>query len=318
MQSWQPACDISALKARAELLKRLRSFFYAQNILEVETPIVCRDTVTAIHINSFKLAQGGGHLQTSPEYAMKRLLVSGSGSIFQICKAFRQAERGTQHNSEFTMLEWYCVDMDYRALQEQVTSLLLQELGDLAVIETSYRDAFIKYAHIDPFNCDDEALKAQAEQYIEFQFDAFQRDDYLDLILSHCVQPQLGFTQSGERALCVMYDFPATQAALASTAQKDYGEVAQRFEVYVEGLELANAYQELTAVEELKQRWQQDRDSRLLRGLPNIDMDQRLLSAMEAGLPDCSGVALGVDRLLMLKLNKQSIDDVLPFPDERA
>ncbi|MEM8594457.1 MAG: EF-P lysine aminoacylase EpmA [Pseudomonadota bacterium] len=319
---WASSASVDTLRTRASLLRDVREFFFQRDVLEIETPLLGRHTVTAPFINSFRVQQGGGYLQTSPEYAMKRLLASGCDSIYQICKAFRQGERGDQHNSEFTMLEWYRVGFSLDELMGETEALITQILtpvySDLPIERISYRDAFIRYANVDPFCVSDEELARVASRHIEFQFELSERDDYLDLLLSHCVEPHLGVIEEGGVSLCFMTDYPASQASLACVKNTEYGEVALRFEAYVNGIELANAYQELTDATALASRWEADQTKRMVLGLADVEKDERLLAAQVAGLPQCSGIALGLDRLLMLQLKQTEIASVIAFTDERA
>jgi len=248
------------------------------------------------------------YLQTSPEYPMKRLLAAGSGDIFQICKVFRDEELGKRHNPEFSMLEYYRLHFDLQTLKDEVAQLVGDYLNIQRRMDLSYRQAFIKYAQLDPFLTTDDELKIKVQPFVgELKLN---RDECLDLLISHVVEPNLP-----KDTLVFIAQYPASQAALAQTYENDSGEMlAQRFELYVNGLELANGYQELTDVVEQKQRFAKEQsqcsESRI--------EDENFLQALQHGLPDCSGVALGLDRILMLKLGLGSISEVLSFDFERA
>jgi lysyl-tRNA synthetase class 2 len=254
-------------------------------------------------------------LHTSPEYAMKRLLASGSGDIYQICHVYRGAERGRQHNPEFTMLEWYRLGFSLDQLMHEVADLTNLLLGANLPLEfVSYRDAVQRHAGFDPLDADIGELQRAAQS---LGLDAAHaaragRDELLDLIVGTKVGPALGAT-----SLTFLHRYPASQAALARLDTED-PRVALRFELYHRGLELANGYHELTNVAEQRARFAADQQSRQSRGLPTFELDAHLLAALEAGLPDCAGVALGFDRALMLAMKAASIDEVIAFPTERA
>jgi len=252
------------------------------------------------------------YLQTSPEFAMKRLLAAGSGAIYQLCKAFRSQERGAKHNPEFTILEWYQPGYSLDDLIQECQALLTYVGICSPTKKITYRSAFLTYADLDPFTCSDEYLQTTAERCSGMSVQGWRRDDYLDVILSHLVEPHLG--QNNPEFLT---DYPASQAALAKVCKQGELIVAKRFELYMDGLELANGYQELTDANEQRHRFAQDNLIRQNKGLPEIPPDAFLLSALHSGMPECSGVALGVDRLLMVLSDTRTIDDVLGFPEER-
>jgi lysyl-tRNA synthetase class 2 len=305
------------LEARAGLLRRIREFFAAREVLEVETPLLGSAGTTDPHLQSFRVPVGADewYLQTSPEFAMKRLLAAGSGPIFQIGKAFRQGENGRHHNLEFTILEWYRPGYDMDQLMEEVTELIACCLGSLPFVRASYRAIFVAATGLDPHEATLKELRALARLQPALArvepargSDRLARGEMLDLLFAHLVEP------SFPDALLV-HDFPQCQAALARIAKDEAGiNVARRFEVYVGGLELANGYLELLDAAELRTRFEEDNRERLMLGREQMPIDEMLLAAMEAGLPDCSGVALGVDRLLMLATGAQSIRDVISFP----
>lgn len=313
------------LPLRAKIFSQLRSFFASRNILEVETPILSAAGATAPHLASFTTHYTGPHaphgqtlyLQTSPEFHMKRLLAAGSGSIYQICKAFRNGEEGGVHNPEFTMVEWYSVGIDLHALMDEVEGLVREVLADSGVHSErlSYAEAFLRYADIDIHNASLADLRECARQrdIAEVLGREEDRDAWLDLLLTHRVTPNLG-----RGGLCFVYDYPATQAALARIGHSAQGQkVALRFELFMKGVELASGYQELQDSEEQRKRFQEDRRKRLALDLPDIPVDEHLLSALPR-LPACAGVALGVDRLIMLALGAKRLEEVLSFPITRA
>lgn len=306
------------LQQRAALLAHARKFFAERGVLEVDTPAVVNASVTDVHIHSARVqfAQDSRpfFLHTSPEYAMKRLLAAGSGDIYQICHVVRGLERGRQHNAEFTLIEWYRIGFSLDRLMSEVDTLVRHLLGDMAFTISSerltYREAFLRELHLDPFAASLEEL-ASAARTIGFGSRA-QRDELLEVLMGAIIGPRLG-----RNALTFVHGYPATQAALARLDPDD-PRTAFRFELYCKGIELANGFQELTSASEQRVRFEHDNQERRRLGLPSYEMDERLLAALEAGLPDCSGVALGFDRTLMLAVGAAHIDDVLPFPTDRA
>jgi lysyl-tRNA synthetase class 2 len=308
---WRPKIAPEHLLARGQLLAQIREFFAQRSVLEVETPLLCAGTVTDPALDPIAVDQRW--LQTSPEYAMKRMLAAGSGPIYQVCKAFRHAEVGVQHNPEFSMLEWYRPGYTLDQMMKEVAELV----GDILCVSGwqsfTYRELFQHFLQIDPFEIDTEQLKAFALQRLDVSFDEGSRDLWLDLILSHLIEPQLGGL-----GLVFVHDYPASQAALARLRPAGSQLVAERFELYVDGLELANGYRELTDPAEQIQRFERDNQLLRLAGKPTRPIDFMLLQAMQSGLPDCSGVALGIDRLLMRLLGVSELADVLSFPWQRA
>ena len=317
---WRPSANLAALRRRAQALAATRDFFAARHVLEVETPALINAPVSDVNIGSVRVEIPGRSaaplfLHTSPEYAMKRLLAAGSGDIFQVCHVFRGAERGRQHNPEFTMVEWYRLGFSLEDLMREVAGLACLLLGkDLPVELLSYRDALRRHADIDPLDTDDLTLQRSAQELgLDSQHAReAERDELLDLIVGAKVGPALG-----NSALTFVHRYPASQAALARLDADD-PRLALRFELYHRGVELANGYHELTNAAEQRMRFAADQQRRKSRGLPTNSLDPYLLAALEAGLPDCAGVALGFDRVLMLALDASSIDDVLAFPLERA
>jgi elongation factor P--(R)-beta-lysine ligase len=317
-ETWRPTASAANLRLRAGLLKRLRAFFEARGVLEVETPAISHAGATDRHLASFQVENPPGgrlYLCTSPEFHMKRLLATGLGDIFQVSKVFRASESGRRHNPEFTLLEWYRPGFDQHRLMREVTELVCYLLPDVnpEADHLSYREAFERYAGFDPFygdagNCRD-ALQQHgiAPPAVDLDY-----DDWLDLTAGTIVYPALG-----EGRITFLYDYPASQAALARIRDSD-PPVAERFEAFLNGMELANGFHELTDVKEQRQRFEHDLKSRAASGLVAIPKDERLLTALEAGLPACAGVALGFDRLVMLAAKARSIQEVIAFPIERA
>jgi len=323
MLTWQPTATFSTLKKRAEILQQIRHFFAARNVLEVETPLLSHATVTDPHVAGIPAvfrrdnlhAEQIVYLQTSPEYAMKRLLAAGSGSIFQISKAFRQGDIGRLHNPEFTMLEWYRVGFDHHDLMDEMDELLQMILQTSAAERVSYAALFEKILGINPHTASVQQLRECArDQAIQFVFQqdeflsaAIERDMWLALLLTHCIEPQIG----QERPI-FLYDFPESQAALAKIRYEEVPPIASRFEVYFKGVELANGFHELQNAAEQRKRFENDWLIRQQNKMA-VTIDENFLAALEAGLPECSGVALGVDRLIMIALGAAAINDVMSF-----
>jgi lysyl-tRNA synthetase class 2 len=324
MIDWRPTASREMLQLRAALLARARSFFAARGVLEVDTPIVVNAPVTDVHIHSAQVmleavdresTRRPCFLHTSPEYAMKRLLAAGTGDIYQICHVVRALERGRLHNAEFTLIEWYRLDFSLDALMSEVEALVRELLGrpraHAAAERVSYREAFLHALALDPFTAPVAQLEEQARR-AGFDGAATDRDELLEVLMGTVVGPRLG--QGG---LTFVHAYPASQAALARLDPDD-PRAAQRFELYCNGVELANGFHELAAAREQRERFEHDIAQRRRLGRPVAALDERLLAALEAGLPDCSGVALGFDRALMLAAGAERIDAVLPFPTERA
>ena len=322
---FRPTAGWPALRLRAELLKRTREFFDSRGFLEVETPILSADVVVDRHLDPFatvlcddpRRPEVGRRLwlQTSPEFHMKRLLAAGGEAIYQITRAFRNGERGDRHNPEFTIVEWYCISDDYAAGMKRLSDLADTLLGRGAAQSITYSEAFRRYAGVDPHRDPIDELIATAKQAnldIPESMPRNDRDAWLDLLLVECVEPQLGRTRPE-----IMHDYPPSQAALA-VVRPDDPPVAERFELYVDGLELANGYHELLDPDVLRQRNRENNRLRQLDGKPALPEESRLLDAMEAGLPRSTGVALGFDRVVMLASGAVNIDDILSFPIERA
>lgn len=313
--AWQPSASIELLQQRAQVMAQIRSFFTKRNYLEVETPIMARFGITDIYLANIKATFRAKtySLQTSPEYHMKRLLAAGSGSIFQLARVFRDDELGRWHNPEFTLLEWYQLDIDHHALMAEVDLLLQEILHSKPIIKKTYTQAFLETCALDPFAASIEDFKEVLQHYDlanVLPADESDRDQYLFLLMSHVVEPTLGRLD----APVGVYNFPPSQASLAKI--KDG--CAERFEVYYQGVELANGFHELSDANLQAERFAADQQQRHDKGLAPAEIDPFLLAALNHGLPPCSGVALGVDRLLALALKQTSIAAVMPFDFSRA
>lgn len=319
-EQWQPTASVKNLLTRAKLLAEIRRFFTDRGLLEVETPVLSEFGVTDVHLATFStefISPFGEQsktlwLSTSPEYHMKRLLAAGSGPIFQIGKVFRNEEAGNRHNPEFTMLEWYRPHFDMYRLINEVDDLLQQILECPPAESMSYQFAFQQYVGLDPLSADLSELAEKAKKHQLIGAENENRDTLLQFLFSTVVEPQIG-----QEAPVVVYHFPASQAALAQISSEDL-RVAERFEFYYKGLELANGFHELSDAREQLRRFQQDNLQREKIGLPVRAIDTRLLAALQAGIPNCSGVALGVDRLLMIAMGTESIKDVISFAIDNA
>ncbi len=314
---WQPGCGIRQLQQRAALLAQLREFFAKRGVLEVETPALMATAATEPTIAPLWTEYQGAtqqrlFLQSSPEFAMKRLLAAGCGAIYQICRAFRDGEAGRWHNPEFTLLEWYRPGFDHHALMREVEALLCTTLGCPAADYVTYSEAFARYAQLDPLHAPLAHLQARVAHWMgATSASSLERDACLQLIMNQAVEPHLGRT-----APTFVYHYPASQAALARRLPEQ-PELAARFEVYVQGVELANGFYELTDAAEQRERFEQELAYRRRQGMPMPPLDEALLAALAAGLPDCAGVALGVDRLLMLQTGATNMDEVLAFSLQR-
>ena len=323
---FQPTTTIETLQARARILNRLRQFFDSRGFFEVETPLLSRDIVVdrylePIPVDAVRVLDGADDsdppfwLQTSPEFAMKRLIAAGAKRIYQITHAFRGSESGQHHNPEFTMLEWYRVGDSQGTAIELLGELASQMLNRNHFKAVSYRQAFIDLAGVDPLLADVDRMQDAARRNgvdIEGLRSESDPDFWRHLLLTHVVEPNLGHGPPQ-----IVYDWPASQSALA-IVRDESPPVAERFELFVDGIELANGYHELLDPDELCRRNRRTNELRILDGRSTLPESSRLLDAMEAGLPDCCGVALGVDRLVMLALDKTSIHDIMAFPIDRA
>lgn len=315
MSDWRPTGGAEALRARAGLLAMIREFFAERGVLEVDTPLLSQFGVTDPNIELFTVASRNEirFLQSSPEYAMKRLLASGIGDIYQLGKAFRRGESGARHNPEFILLEWYRIDTSHHELIREVAELVATVLPVSSWQVWSYASLFAEILNLDVFAASTETLSSKVEQE-GISIDApLSRLDYLDLLMTHCIEPRIAGW-----GLVFVTDFLPEQSALARLITQGGNTVAARFEAYYGGLELANGYWEETQSDVLSARFAEDNAKRDLRGQEVISADPRLLNALEAGFPDCSGVALGFDRLLMLTLGRSSISEVVSFGWDRA
>lgn len=331
--SWQLLASKQALVERAKLYQTVREFFKNKQVLEVETPLLSYAGVTDPFINSFEVYQpfdtalkNKYYLQTSPEYAMKRMLCSGIGSIYQICKAFRSEEIGHKHHVEFSILEWYRIGFNLADLMQEMAELLCTVLNlennNSNVKHYTYQQLFIEYFNFDYNLVDNDYLKAIVKKHFDNSFDSiinhsefdllYTKDDLLMILLSHYIEPKMGQDHNKDKII-LLYNYPYTQAALAKLEIVDNHKIAKRFEVYFNGLELANGFQELSDPIEQEQRFILDLEKREQLGLPVVKIDYNLLAALKHGLPVCSGVALGLDRLLMLQMGVDNIEDVLSF-----
>ncbi|TVP89688.1 MAG: EF-P lysine aminoacylase GenX [Pseudomonadaceae bacterium] len=320
MMSWQPTASLAALRSRAELLVLVRQFFAQREVLEVETPMLSAAAVSDPQLQPFVTCyepDGGGpshslYLHTSPEYPMKRLLAAGSGPIWQLCRVFRNGEQGRRHNPEFSMLEWYRPGFDHHQLMDEVEALSQAVLGHIPARRVRYAELFREcFSGLDIHQCGTSELVEQGRLHTGFSGE-LPRDAWLDLLFSHVIEPQL-------QQPTFVYAYPASQAALAKVvASDDLVPVAARFEYFIQGMELANGYLELTDATEQARRFAADQQQREILGKTVLPIDQHLVAALDAGLPESAGVALGFDRLLMLALGASHIDDVLAFPFTRA
>ncbi|MEY2919171.1 MAG: hypothetical protein RL261_476 [Pseudomonadota bacterium] len=321
--AWQPTADLARLRLRADLLARVRAYFSASGALEVETPALVQAAVTDVHLESLRVVDDAmhgatvGYLQTSPEYAMKRLLCAGAPDIYQVCKVFRAGERGSRHNPEFTMVEWYRHGIDHHALMRDVEALIRYVLEPGRILAASesitYCAAFERRLGLDPLRAPVDAILQAIEHAGTSVPDSMrtgaERDDALDLAMGTVVAESFATDR-----LTFLYDFPASQAALAQIR----GEVASRFEAFWGPLELANGFHELGSAPEQAARFTADLERRRDNGQPVHAVDRLFLDALAAGLPPCAGVALGFDRLVMVASGAARIDEVLAFPFERA
>ncbi len=318
MIDWAPTADIVTLHRRAMLMAAIRQFFADRQVLEVDTPVLSVVGVTDVHVHNLRTADGG-FLLTSPEYPMKRLLAAGMGDCYQLGHVFRADESGARHNREFTLLEWYRLGWDHHQLMQEVAALCAWVhraaggSGSLVSTVLSYQAAFEGAGLPDPHRAPLQALQQVTALKLGADTADWDRDACLDALMALVVEPGLPPEQ-----LTFVTDYPASQAALARTHTCEGVELGHRFELYWQGMELANGYWELTDPKEQRRRFEQDALLRQSQGLPEPRVDERLLAAMQAGLPDCAGVALGVDRLMMVVLGKTHIRQVLPFDADRA
>ena len=324
--SWQPTLTWEYAQKRAQILQQVRQFFHERNVVEVETPALSQGTVTDVHLEAITcrynfLSESSAkqattlYLQTSPEYHMKRLLASGYGCIFQIAKAFRHEEAGRFHNPEFTLLEWYRLGFDHFTLMDEVAQLLKTVLHCVEPTQTTYQDLFIDQLSVDPLTASRAELLSlikthdKLSEWLTVEQD---NDILLQFIFSEIIEPHIG-----NESPCFVYNFPRSQASLAKICPED-SRVAQRFECYFKGIELVNGFNELTDAEVQLERFQADNKQRKTLSLPEMPIDKNFISALSQGLPQCAGVALGIDRLIMLALKGEHIEQVVSFPIERC
>lgn len=320
---WQPGCSQEKIQLRAQLLADIRAFFAARAVLEVETPLMGHGIGSDPHLHYFSVdietdAQQR-YLQTSPEFAMKRMLAAGCGSVYQICKAFRNGETGRYHNPEFTLLEWYRLGYDLQQLMVEISDILHALSGGAHlsrdISSYTYAAVFRQYTGLDAlrFSLDDYRDCAKRHQLPEAVALCGEAHDlWLDFLFSHLVQPHLG-----QNGFCLVYEYPACQAALARI-NPHRPRVAERVELFCNGVELGNGYHELNDAEEQERRFENELQVRRQRNLPVPNKDQRFLAALNAGLPDCAGMAIGLDRLLMVMTGAQAINQVIAFDTENA
>ena len=326
---WQSTLSWHNAKKRAKILQQIRLFFNEREVVEVETPTLSQGTITDLHLEALTcrynfLSDNASsqsalfYLQTSPEFHMKRLLASGYGCIFQISKAFRHEEAGSHHNPEFTMLEWYRVGFDHFDLMQEVSALLKTILVCPEPNKVTYQSLFLDRVNIDPLNTNRVELLALIE-YHQMSSDWLiidsidsSNDMLLQFIFSEIIEPSIGIN-----APCFVYNFPKSQASLAKLSITDE-RVAERFECYYQGVELVNGFHELTDSKIQIERFHEDNKNRIAKKLKKMPIDKHFINALSQGLPPCSGVALGVDRLVMLALNTDKIEQVITFPIERA
>lgn len=315
---WRPTAPLEILRLRARILSRVRAFFAARGVLEVETPSLSRSATTDPNLASFVVpsATGARYLHTSPEFPMKRLLAAGSGDIYQICKVFRADEVGRHHNPEFSLLEWYRLGFDHFTLMDEVDELLAEVFDGLLVYEPAarltFQEAFAKHADLDPHEAGIVECRACAEAFgiqapIELDF-----QQWLDLILTRVVLPRCA-----PDGFAFIYDFPVARAALARI-RPGAPPLAERFELIGHGLELADGFHELADANEQRERFARELDLRHEQGLPRVPVDENLLQALNAGLHDCVGIALGLDRLVMLAATLDDITQAMAFSWDNA
>ena len=317
-EAWRPYADKRLIKLRAETYTKIRQFMAERNILEVETPVLSHATVTDVQLNSFRSEYSSPqsssgkilYLQTSPEYAMKRLLASGTGAIYQISKVFRNEEQGKLHNPEFTMLEWYQPVYGHHQLMQEL-ELFLNLFAMNQCEKISYGEIFLEHTGLDPHTCDTNELKSMAQQH-GMSSKIEEHSVLLDFIFSYKITSTLGNTRP-----MFVYDYPAYQCALAKLSNST-PKVAERFELFINGMEIANGFHELTNADEQLARFEQDLTLRKKENRPDLPIDHLFLDALKQGLPDCAGVAVGIARLLMVITGINDIREVLCFPIERA
>ena len=317
MSDWRPTISLKDLQARATVLAQIRKFFARHAVLEVETPLACSHTVTEPNIESFAIAaQPRRYLQTSPEYSMKRLLAAGAPDIYQICKSFRQGELGRYHNPEFTLIEWYRLGYSLEQMMQETVALIMEVVASKEATKPvqymSYNECFANALGTSFTELNEQDFDRLVTQHGLQSEQSLSRAQKIDFIFSNMIATQFDAT-----AITCIYHYPAEQAALAKI-NADNPNVAERFEVFCGAVELANGYVELVEADIQLARFEYDQQIRQAGGLEHVEIDQRLLDAQKCGLPDCAGVAVGLDRLLMLALNAEKIEEVMSFSWENA
>ena len=318
MVNWQPGASLATLRQRAKLLSIVRKFFADRDILEIETPLLSSATATDVHLTSLttkltNLIESKTYfLQTSPEFAMKRLLANDVGPIFQICKAFRGDSLTSLHNPEFSILEWYRPGFEMEKLMDEVADLIDATIGVSKITRLSYLEIFKGKLGVNPHVCSLEELAELANSRIDINSCDLNFSDYLDLVMTTLIEPELP-------EYCFVFDYPKSQAALSDVeSDADGNVIAKRFELYCRGMEIANGYLELTDPVEQRRRSETDNANRSDKGLPQLPIDENLIAALDAGMPKTSGVALGLDRLLMIIDEINDIDKALAFSIKRV
>jgi len=314
MNSWKPNTTQKTRLLRAQMLRNIRTFFDNKRVLEVETPALSQAANTDPYISSFECQneKQTRYLHTSPEYPMKRLLAANSGDIYQICKVWRQGESGKNHNPEFTLLEWYRLEFSYHQLIEEVSELLHKLIPDLSQKNEirTYEDLFLEKFAIDPHIASQQDLIDCVSDNIKgLQIKNLSRQDLLDALLIHCIEPDFN-----DKCLTFVIDYPATQSALARIRKGQGYTIAERFEVYIGQQELGNGYQEETDFQRNKHILNTENQERKKKQLDTMKLDQYFLEAMKQPIPECAGVAIGLDRVLMCLSNEDSIQKVINFP----
>ncbi|MBN2189221.1 MAG: EF-P lysine aminoacylase GenX [Chitinispirillaceae bacterium] len=315
--------NFETAKKRSEIIGKIREFFRARNVLEVETPVLSHGSPADCHIDVFSAGRhpaeaqkpgrsGAVYLRTSPEFHMKRLLASGYRDIFQIGNVFRNGERGRLHNPEFTMLEWYRIGMDMACLMDETAAFITAVLGKRRIMKYKYAEVFKETTGIDPLAAGVKDVAGYCESRGKVLFSGATLTDALQFVMAEFIEPALPAD-----ACVFVHHYPADQAVLA-VLEPDDTRVARRFEAYCGGLELVNGFEELADWKENERRQQEENKKRKSAGKPGIPLDRQFIDALKKGMPSCSGAALGLDRLVMLALGKQSIDDVLTFPWEKS
>ena len=318
MVNWQPGASLATLRQRAKILSTVRKFFADRDILEIETPLLYSATATDVHLTSLttklsNLIESKTYfLQTSPEFAMKRLLANDVGPIFQICKAFRGDSPTSLHNPEFSILEWYRPGFAMEKLIDEVADLIDATIGVNKITRLSYLEVFKGKFGVNPHVCSLGELAELANSRIDINSGDLNFSDYLDLVMTTLIEPELP-------EYCFIFDYPKSQAALSDVeSDADGNVIAKRFELYCRGMEIANGYLELTDPVEQRRRLETDNANRSVKGLPQLPIDENLIAALDAGMPKTSGVALGLDRLLMVIDEINDIDKALAFSIKRV